>query len=130
MPPRRALSSSDDDSDVKPSVSKASTSKPNKSDDEPKSKKVKKNTSNEEGAVEVEQNEQGDQYIKLSEVRRLTVRTFKGKVLVDMREMYKDKGTGQMKPGSKGISLTKEQWDLIKNNINNVDDMIAKVNEK
>lgn len=33
-------------------------------------------------------------------------------MLVDIREMYKDKSTGALKPGSKGISLTEEQVGL------------------
>ncbi|WVR07190.1 hypothetical protein IAU60_004231 [Kwoniella sp. DSM 27419] len=77
--------------------------------------------------VAVERNEEGDQYFKLNDYRRVTVRTFKGKVLVDIRETYRDKSTGQVKPGAKGIALTQEQWDLIKANTSRVDDMIAAV---
>ncbi|KIM26954.1 hypothetical protein M408DRAFT_175563 [Serendipita vermifera MAFF 305830] len=42
--------------------------------------------------------------------KRLTVRTFKGKRLIDIREFYEDKGSGEMKPGKKGISLSTEEW--------------------
>ncbi|KAK6910264.1 hypothetical protein L486_00073 [Kwoniella mangroviensis CBS 10435] len=141
MPPRntRNLSSSGDEvSEGKPDAStKASSSKRAKDQDdnegiEPKSKKSKSSDNKETsgGEVEIEENEDGDSFFKLSEYRRLTVRTFKGKVLIDIRETYKDKSTGQIKPGSKGISLTKEQWDVLRSNIENVDDMIVKVNEK
>ncbi|WWC61724.1 uncharacterized protein I303_104309 [Kwoniella dejecticola CBS 10117] len=135
----RALSSSDDeDLDDKPETSKSSkavpSSKRGKDADggsEPQNKKSRPSTAAEsDGQVVIEENDEGDQFFKLSEQRRLTVRQFKGKVLVDIRETYKDKNTGQVKPGNKGIALSKEQWDLIKNNINNVDDMIVKVNEK
>jgi hypothetical protein len=40
--------------------------------------------------------------------RRATVSGFKGRFNVDLREWY-DKD-GEMKPGSKGISLPEEQW--------------------
>ncbi|KAK8864258.1 hypothetical protein IAR55_001504 [Kwoniella newhampshirensis] len=80
--------------------------------------------------VEIEENGDGDQYFTLSEYRRLTVRKFKSMILIDVRETYKDKSTGDMKPGAKGISLTTEQWEVLKNNIDSVDDMVAKLNEK
>ncbi|WWC70374.1 uncharacterized protein I206_104324 [Kwoniella pini CBS 10737] len=130
----RVVSSSEDEEyDSKPEVSKSTSSKRSKDidlDSEPKSKKSRPSTSTSNETVEIEENEDGDPFFKLSENRRVTVRTFKGKVLIDMRETYKDKSTGQVKPGNKGISLTKEQWDLIKNNIINIDEMIIKVNEK
>nr|KIR87619.1 hypothetical protein I308_01641 [Cryptococcus tetragattii IND107] len=59
-------------------------------------------------SVEIENNDDGEEFFKV-QYRRLTVRTFKGKTLVDIREMYKDKSSGALKPGSKGISLTAEQ---------------------
>ncbi|ALO60291.1 hypothetical protein CNA01205 [Cryptococcus deneoformans JEC21] len=96
---------------------------------EPKAKKAKASELTEssgEGA-EIEKNDDGEEFFKLSEYRRLTVRTFKGKTLVDIREMYKDKSSGALKPGSKGISLTAEQWEILRNNIQNVDEMVKKV---
>ncbi|KAL0250665.1 hypothetical protein I308_102848 [Cryptococcus tetragattii IND107] len=126
MPPskrsKRAVSGEDSDEsrEEKPAISS-----------EPKAKKAKK--ASEEIAessgesVEIENNDDGEEFFKLSEYRRLTVRTFKGKTLVDIREMYKDKSSGALKPGSKGISLTAEQWEILRNNIQNVDKMVKKV---
>ncbi|OWZ36855.1 hypothetical protein C347_00210 [Cryptococcus neoformans AD2-60a] len=97
---------------------------------EPKAKKIKASEvtgSSGESGAEIEKNDDGEEFFKLSEYRRLTVRTFKGKTLVDIREMYKDKSSGALKPGSKGISLTAEQWEVLKNNIQNVDEMVQKV---
>nr|ODN97753.1 hypothetical protein L204_03176 [Cryptococcus depauperatus CBS 7855] len=88
---------------------------------------TKKSKSGEE--VEVGKNEAGESFINLSEYRRVTVRMFKGKVLVDVREMYKDKSSGAMKPGNKGISLTREQWQILKSNADVVDELIGKAQE-
>ncbi|WVW83723.1 hypothetical protein I302_105744 [Kwoniella bestiolae CBS 10118] len=138
MPPRKSrnLSSSEDESiEVKPPSKRSKDNSADGGDlegSEPKNKKSKTTTTTGDTnrEVEVETNEDGDSFFKLSEARRLTVRTFKGKILVDIRETYKDKTSGQVKYGNKGISLNKEQWDVLKNNIDNVDDMIAQVNEK
>jgi hypothetical protein len=46
----------------------------------------------------------------LSDKKRVAVRRYKGMVLVDVREMYVDKATGELRPGQKGISLTTEQF--------------------
>jgi len=48
----------------------------------------------------------------MSAKRRVTVRLFKKMTLIDIREFY-DQG-GEMKPGKKGISLTKDQWTQVK----------------
>ncbi|OCF43172.1 hypothetical protein I317_03016 [Kwoniella heveanensis CBS 569] len=144
MPRRKRDSDEEDEEDVpvqrskKPSSSRA-TAKVDPDEDEdgssepPKIKKSKTSTAKDgKNAREatIETNAEGDKFIKLSEYRRITVRTFKGKTLIDIRETYKDKNSGEMKPGAKGISLNPEQWEFIKANIANVDDMIASVSEK
>jgi hypothetical protein len=40
----------------------------------------------------------------------VTVRTFGGKVLIDIREYYTDQASGEERPGKKGIALSPEQW--------------------
>merc|ERR550534_3220628 len=45
----------------------------------------------------------------LGKKKWMRVNEFKGRVLYDIREMYEK--DGEMKPGSKGISLSREQWD-------------------
>ncbi|KAG9107020.1 hypothetical protein FRC07_008706 [Ceratobasidium sp. 392] len=52
---------------------------------------------------------EGNTYFEISGKRRVTIRSFNGLKLVDIREMYSDKATGELKPGKKGISLAEEQ---------------------
>ncbi|GAB1522560.1 hypothetical protein RhiTH_005681 [Rhizoctonia solani] len=53
---------------------------------------------------------EGNTYFEISGKRRVTVRSFNGLKLVDVREMYTDKASGELKPGKKGISLSEEQF--------------------
>lgn len=48
---------------------------------------------------------------QLTPKRRVTVRSFKGQPLIDIREYYD--AEGEMKPGKKGISLNSEQWEQL-----------------
>ncbi|BGP24960.1 transcription coactivator [Rhodotorula toruloides] len=74
------------------------------------------------GKAAVEHNDQGDTYVDLAPLRRVTVRKFKGKTLIDIREFYNgDKGVA---PGKKGISLSVEQWDRLKKAVSTVDELI------
>lgn len=61
-----------------------------------------------------------DEMIPLSAKRFVNVRAFKGKVLVDIREYYTD-DAGERKPGKKGISLSVDQWESLKEAIPNID---------
>ncbi|NXS52862.1 TCP4 polymerase, partial [Brachypteracias leptosomus] len=54
------------------------------------------------------------------------VSCFKGKVLVDIREFYTDK-EGSMKPGRKGIALSAEQWNQLKEIIPKIDAAVKKL---
>lgn len=56
-------------------------------------------------------NSDGDLYCDLHiKTRRVTVNRYMGKAYVDVREFYEDKTSGLMKPGTKGLKLTPEQW--------------------
>lgn len=60
--------------------------------------------------------------VELDKKKQVIVRQFNGVSLVDIREFYIDKDTGEKKPGKKGISLTEEVWNkliLQKDEINN-----------
>ncbi|GHJ90175.1 hypothetical protein NliqN6_6577 [Naganishia liquefaciens] len=94
--------------------------------EEPRSKKrkVADRADMDEDAVEAFVNENGENYIELSNKRRATVREFKGSTLIDLREYYTDK-SGEEKPGAKGLSLTAEQWVKLKNAIPQIDAWVA-----
>jgi len=93
-----------------------------------KSKKSKSSGENDaEGSDDiVQKNGAGESYIELEaggSKRRATVRKYNGKVLVDIREFYKDKD-GEDKPGKKGISLGLAQWETLKNNVKTIDRLL------
>ncbi|CAK7354724.1 unnamed protein product [Dovyalis caffra] len=51
--------------------------------------------------------------------RRVTVRNWRGKINVDIREFYpKD---GNFLPGKKGITLSLEQWNMLRDHVEEID---------
>ncbi|TFK44715.1 transcriptional Coactivator p15-domain-containing protein [Crucibulum laeve] len=66
---------------------------------------------------------EGEKYIDLGKKKRVTVRAFKGIPLVDIREYYG--ATGEEKPGKKGISLTLEQWETLKDSSDAIDKLFS-----
>ncbi|EKD02568.1 hypothetical protein A1Q2_03164 [Trichosporon asahii var. asahii CBS 8904] len=89
-------------------------------------KKLRTSASSEDvpDPTKVQENAEGDEYVSLSKTRRVTVRDFKGKTYVDLRDHYVDKNSGEMKPTGKGIMLTLEQWDALKAAMGAVDGML------
>ncbi|GAX75650.1 hypothetical protein CEUSTIGMA_g3094.t1 [Chlamydomonas eustigma] len=53
----------------------------------------------------------------LDPFKRVTVKTYKGVVQVDLREFYMDKESGELKPGPKGIALSLDQWMVLRPNL-------------
>ncbi|GAA5983227.1 hypothetical protein JCM10908_000203 [Rhodotorula pacifica] len=72
--------------------------------------------------AEIQTNAEGDKFIELAKNRRATVRVFKGKTYVDIRETYEQ--GGETKPGKKGIMLNIEQWDRLKKAISTIDEAV------
>ncbi|KAL6899215.1 hypothetical protein ACP4OV_005873 [Aristida adscensionis] len=59
---------------------------------------------------------------EISKNRRVAVRSWNGKVFVDIREFYvKD---GKNLPSRKGISLQMDQWKILRDNIKAIDEAI------
>lgn len=64
---------------------------------------------------------------ELSGKRRVSVRKFRSSILIDIREYYEDKEIGEDRPGKKGISLTKEQYEKLKDLMPEIDVAINKM---
>merc|ERR1712227_1098796 len=79
------------------------------SDYEPNKKKQKKTEDKKKNDKLT--NDEGDELIELGKMKYASVSTFKGKKMVNIREYYNDKSTGEMKPGRKGITLLADQWE-------------------
>lgn len=76
-------------------------------------------------AKKTKKTEDGASVFDLGKNRRVTVRSFKGKVLVDIREFYQKDGV--MAPGKKGISLSTEQWKLMLESADAISDAIKEM---
>lgn len=108
-------SESDSDTDKKAKRKKSVPEKP--------AKKVKAETSKSSGASK---EKAGDGMFQIGKMRYVTVRDFKGKVLIDIREYWMNQD-GEMKPGKKGISLNPEQWNQLKEQMTDIDDAVKKM---
>ncbi len=79
---------------------------------EEKSKKRKTEAESTDTTTNVsERNSSLSSSFQLSKMRKVTVDEFKGNVLVNIREYYEDKASGDVKPGAKGIALSIEQFE-------------------
>ncbi|EIN11811.1 transcription cofactor Pc4, partial [Punctularia strigosozonata HHB-11173 SS5] len=63
----------------------------------------------------------GESYVDLGKLKRATVSAFGKGVYLNLREYYLDKSTGEAKPGKKGITLTLEQWETLKEHADEID---------
>ncbi|KAJ8550145.1 hypothetical protein K7X08_033852 [Anisodus acutangulus] len=60
---------------------------------------------------------------EISKNRRVSVRSFGGKIMVDIREFYvKD---GKQMPGRKGISLSMDQWNVLRDHADEIDEAVT-----
>ncbi|CAN7068942.1 hypothetical protein IGI04_041731 [Brassica rapa subsp. trilocularis] len=86
------------------------------SDDDSPAKKV---------AKPAESSEESDDIVvcNISKNRRVSVRNWNGKIWIDIREFYvKD---GKTLPGKKGISLSVDQWNTLRNHADGIDKALA-----
>ncbi|KAF5370667.1 hypothetical protein D9758_001817 [Tetrapyrgos nigripes] len=91
-----------------------------KSSSKGKVKNASKSTNND---PKILMSSEGEKYVDLGKKKRTTVRSFKGKTFIDIREFYGD--DGNEKPGKKGISLSPEQWEALKDSMSTIDDLVS-----
>ncbi|WKY05153.1 hypothetical protein Q1695_005851 [Nippostrongylus brasiliensis] len=101
--------------------------------EKPEKRKIESDSSSDEGVEDKTpvkkskgganriKNADGEEMIEIGNMRYVTVRSFRGKSLVDIREYYLDKASGQMRPGKKGISMSKEQYQNFKAVMSEID---------
>ncbi|XP_031564530.1 activated RNA polymerase II transcriptional coactivator p15-like [Actinia tenebrosa] len=96
----------------------------NSEEEEEVEQETKKQKKAKSSAVSEAKQDDGNYVFPISRNRQVSVREFKGKVLVDIREFYEDK-SGDLKPGKKGISLQLEQWEKLKELMDDIDEAIS-----
>ncbi|SGZ46618.1 CIC11C00000000799 [Sungouiella intermedia] len=65
---------------------------------------------------------------ELDKKKSVTVRQFNGMNLVDIREFYIDKVSGEKKPGKKGIALSESAWKELVRLLDEVNDALDALN--
>ncbi|XP_051924356.1 activated RNA polymerase II transcriptional coactivator p15-like [Hippocampus zosterae] len=122
--PKELLSStsgSDSDSDVETKAKRKKSSTPEKPAKKPKTGESVKPGGSSKGSSNT-----GDNMFQIGRMRYVSVRDFKGKVLIDIREYWMNPD-GDIKPGKKGIALNPEQWNQLKDQISEIDDAIKSI---
>ncbi|XP_051535311.1 activated RNA polymerase II transcriptional coactivator p15-like [Myxocyprinus asiaticus] len=112
-------SDSDSEAETKAKRKKASAR------EKPSKKQKSGETSKPSGSAKSDKNSD-DNLFQIGKLRYVSVRDFKGKVLIDIREYWMDQA-GEMKPGKKGISLNPEQWNQLKEQMTDIDDAIKRL---
>ncbi|KAK7011446.1 activated RNA polymerase II transcriptional coactivator p15 [Biomphalaria glabrata] len=116
------LSSSDSesaDSDEPKPKKKKPVAKPT-----PKPEKDSKSDKKDEKAGPTK-NSSGESMFQISKMRFATVSEFRGKAMVNIREYYEK--DGELRPGKKGISLSIDQWEALKEKIPDIDECVKKL---
>ncbi|NP_001290615.1 activated RNA polymerase II transcriptional coactivator p15 [Esox lucius] len=120
-----STSGSDSDSEVE---TKPKKKKPSSPPEKPAAKKQKTSgeSSRPGGSSKAANSKTEDGMFQIGRMRYVSVREFKGKCLIDIREYWMNQD-GDMKPGKKGISLNPEQWNQLKDQISDIDDAIKRI---
>nr|XP_039272960.1 activated RNA polymerase II transcriptional coactivator p15-like [Styela clava] len=66
-----------------------------------------------------------EEKLSIGKMKFVTVREFKNKIYVDIREHYEK--DGELLPGRKGVSLPAEQWQNLKSLIDDIDEKIQQM---
>ncbi|CAL8348217.1 unnamed protein product [Lota lota] len=116
-----STSGSDSDSEVETKAKRKKPSAPEKP-----AKKPKGGEPSRAGGSAKSSSNSDDNMFQIGKMRYVSVRDFKGKVLVDIREYWMNQD-GEMKPGKKGISLNPEQWSQLKEQMSEIDEAMKKL---
>lgn len=123
MPKSREVVSTSSDSESDSEVDQKAKRKKAAAPEKP----VKKQKSGESsGGSKCTKSDKDDNLFQIGKMRYVSVREFKGKALVDVREYWMNQD-GEMKPGKKGISLLPDQWNQLKEMIPDIDDALKKL---
>ncbi|KAM6986167.1 SUB1 regulator of transcription a [Aplochiton taeniatus] len=127
MPKSKEILSSTSGSDSGSEVdTKPKTKRKKAASPERPAKKQKGGESSKAGGSSKEQNSKsGDNMFQIGKMRYVSVRDFKGKCLIDIREYWMNQD-GEMKPGKKGIALNPEQWSQLKDQMSEIDDAVKR----
>ncbi|XP_041760137.1 activated RNA polymerase II transcriptional coactivator p15 isoform X2 [Coregonus clupeaformis] len=130
MPKSREVLSSTSGSDSDSEVVKTKRKKPSVPPEKPVAKKQKLSGESSRpgagGSSKAANTKTEDGMFQIGRMRYVSVRDFKGKCLVDIREYWTNQD-GEMKPGKKGISLNPEQWTQLKDQMSEIDDAIKRI---
>ncbi|KAI4561370.1 hypothetical protein MJT46_012060 [Ovis ammon polii x Ovis aries] len=129
MPKSKELvSSSSSGSDSDSEVDKKLKRKKQVAPEKPVKKQKTGETSRALSSSKQSSSSRDDNMFQIGKMRYVSVRDFKGKVLIDIREYWMDP-EGEMKPGRKGISLNPEQWSQLKEQISDIDDASGSISD-
>ncbi|KAI6204822.1 Transcriptional Coactivator p15 [Aphelenchoides besseyi] len=120
FPEERENKMSDSDSEQTSELTK-STKKRVADDSGDEAKPSKKSKSEPLAGLNIVTNSSGEEMMEIADMKFVSVRKFKGKTYVDIREYYTEKNRSELKPGKKGISLTVDQYQLLKKMIPTID---------
>ncbi|XP_073685872.1 SUB1 regulator of transcription a [Garra rufa] len=124
MPKSKEVLSSTSDSDSDSEVDTKAKQKKQATPEKP-SKKRKIGETSKVSSASKESSSKNDNMFQIGKMKYVSVRNFKGNLLIDIREYFMDQ-EGEMKPGRKGISLNPEQWNQLKQQISEIDDAVRR----
>ncbi|KAL8711668.1 MAG: hypothetical protein Q9225_007086 [Loekoesia sp. 1 TL-2023] len=103
----------------------------NDDDSAPKSKRAKTTIAKGKDAVASKKDKDNEnEFWEISDKRRVTIDSFKGNIMVNLREYYEDRNTGNMMPGKKGISLPLAQYSTLLTLLPEIEVALAAKGEK